>query len=73
VNLDAPFVVIKLEECEVDEGHSTLTVHGDSEIVGALGAAVALMAAALAEETGGDLFDPSESPSAPEEDLADAS
>lgn len=65
-----PFVVVKLEEDACDEGHSTLTIHGDSEIVAAVAAASALLLAALAEEMGGELFDPSE-PEA-DEDLAES-
>ena len=68
-----PFVVIKLEEADCDEGHSTLTVHGDSEIVTAVAAGVALMLAALAEEVGGELFDPRElSEDEPESDIAES-
>lgn len=72
---EAPFVVLKLEEeLENDPGHSTLTIHGDSEIVSALAAAVALLMAALAEEDGAELFDPREllSEEGPEEDLAES-
>ena len=70
---DASFVVLKLEENDCDAGHSTLTVHGDSEIVSGIAAAVALMAAALAEEMGGELFDPRElANDEPEDDIAES-
>ena len=71
---DAPFVVIKLEEGDCDEGHSTLTVHGDSDIVAGIAAGAALMVAALAEKLGGELFDPREliGDDEPEADLAEA-
>lgn len=66
---DAPFVVLKLEEDVCDEGHSTLTVHGDAQIVAGIATAVALMTAALAEELGGELFDPRELIGEPDAEL----